>query len=180
MLALELATTVRYGPNGVLDVLETVDGLVDWLREQDLPEVPVDERVRESVVAVRKALRSLFADAVRPGPPSKADANRLLDPATAARQLNEAAAAVPRVPVLDWPDGRMRYRPTEADPAALLTAELAKAGIEFLSGPDRERLRACPAPRCVRYFVQDHPRQAWCKPSCGNRARVSRHYHRHQ
>ncbi|WNM39110.1 CGNR zinc finger domain-containing protein [Micromonospora halotolerans] len=40
-------------------------------------------------------------------------------------------------------------------------------------------LLACPAPRCVRYFVKEHPRQAWCKPSCGNRARVSRHYQRH-
>ncbi|MBN6041600.1 ABATE domain-containing protein [Amycolatopsis sp. 195334CR] len=169
MLALELATTVRYGR----DLLDTVDGLADWLREQDLPEVPVDERLRESVLGVRTALRSLFAEVV-------GQDQARLDPATAARQLNEAAAAVPRVPVLDWPDARMRYRPAPAEPDVLLIAELAKAGIEFLSGPDRERLRACPAPRCVRYFVQDHPRQAWCKPSCGNRARVSRHYHRHQ
>ncbi|WP_225853148.1 CGNR zinc finger domain-containing protein [Micromonospora sp. AMSO1212t] len=44
----------------------------------------------------------------------------------------------------------------------------------------RERLRACPAPRCVRYFLQEHARQQWCKPSCGNRARVARHYQRHQ
>ncbi|MCX4390896.1 CGNR zinc finger domain-containing protein [Micromonospora peucetia] len=32
----------------------------------------------------------------------------------------------------------------------------------------------------MRYFVREHSRQQWCKPSCGNRARVARHYQRHQ
>ncbi|MFI7230667.1 CGNR zinc finger domain-containing protein [Nonomuraea angiospora] len=40
-------------------------------------------------------------------------------------------------------------------------------------------MRACNAPRCVRYFVKSHGRQEWCKPSCGNRARAARHYQRH-
>ncbi|MFD4207361.1 CGNR zinc finger domain-containing protein [Micromonospora tulbaghiae] len=61
-----------------------------------------------------------------------------------------------------------------------LTAALARAAVDFLASPERERLRACPAPRCVRYFLQEHARQQWCKPSCGNRARVARHYQRHQ
>jgi predicted RNA-binding Zn ribbon-like protein len=63
---------------------------------------------------------------------------------------------------------------------AALTATLARAAIDFLTGPQRERLRACAAPRCVRYFVKAHGRQEWCKPSCGNRARVARHYRRHR
>ncbi|MFF4789736.1 CGNR zinc finger domain-containing protein [Streptomyces sp. NPDC001276] len=67
---------------------------------------------------------------------------------------------------------------TESDPKVRLVATLARAAIDFLSGPQRERLRACPAPRCVRYFVQGHGRQEWCKPSCGNRARAARHYRR--
>ncbi|MYS74029.1 hypothetical protein GTY88_26960, partial [Streptomyces sp. SID5926] len=41
-----------------------------------------------------------------------------------------------------------------------------------------KRLRACHAPRCVRYFLKEHPRQEWCRPSCGNRARVARHQDR--
>ncbi len=61
-----------------------------------------------------------------------------------------------------------------------LTAVLAQAAIGFLAGPDRQRLRACHAPRCVRYFLKEHPRQEWCKPSCGNRARVARHHERHR
>ncbi|MFI1485060.1 CGNR zinc finger domain-containing protein [Streptomyces sp. NPDC020747] len=52
--------------------------------------------------------------------------------------------------------------------------------MAFLASPDRQRLRACHAPRCVRYFLKDHPRQEWCKPSCGNRARVARHHERHK
>jgi hypothetical protein len=34
------------------------------------------------------------------------------------------------------------------------------------------------APRCVRYFVKVHGRQEFCQPSCGNRARAARFYHR--
>ncbi|MFI9597778.1 CGNR zinc finger domain-containing protein [Nonomuraea sp. NPDC052265] len=59
------------------------------------------------------------------------------------------------------------------------TETAARAAIDFLSGPQREHLRACNAPRCVRYFVKSHGRQEWCKPSCGNRARAARHYQRH-
>ncbi|MDX6239872.1 MAG: hypothetical protein QOG10_4687, partial [Kribbellaceae bacterium] len=50
--------------------------------------------------------------------------------------------------------------------------------IDFLTGPDRQRLRACPAARCVKYFLQDDPRQTWCSASCGNRERVNRYYQR--
>ncbi|MBZ9643780.1 CGNR zinc finger domain-containing protein, partial [Streptomyces sp. PSKA30] len=80
-----------------------------------------------------------------------------------------------------WPD--------DADPALHrqavhghpeLTAVLAQAAIAFLASPDRQRLRACHAPRCVRYFLKEHPRQEWCTPSCGNRARVARHHERHR
>jgi predicted RNA-binding Zn ribbon-like protein len=66
-----------------------------------------------------------------------------------------------------------------ADARLRLTSGLARAAIEFLASPARDQLLACRAPRCVRYFVKEHPRQEWCKPSCGNRARVSRHYRRH-
>ena len=131
---------------------------------------------------VRTATRALFARAVSPGAPSKADAGRLPDAGTALARLNAAGARVPVAHRLDWPaDGT----PTAGYAAAgehtradLLAAALARAAVAFLAGPDRVRLRACPAPRCVRYFVQAHARQEWCKPSCGNRARVARHHAR--
>jgi predicted RNA-binding Zn ribbon-like protein len=96
-------------------------------------------------------------------------------------RLNDAAARTPTVPVLHWGDGaEPAVRRHAADGAEDLTATLAQAAIAFLTGPDRRRLRACHAPRCVRYFLKEHPRQEWCKPSCGNRARVARHHERHR
>jgi len=61
----------------------------------------------------------------------------------------------------------------------LLTSALARAAIAFLADPDSQQLAACSAPRCVRYFLKEHGRQEYCKPSCSNRARAARHYQRH-
>jgi predicted RNA-binding Zn ribbon-like protein len=136
------------------------------------------EHARPRVVALRRAIRSLFAHAAAPQPPNHADAGNLLDQQAALAAVNAAAAGVPRVPVLTWPTGaepRLDWTPAEVDAETALLASMARSAIELLTGADRERLRACPAPRCVRYSVQEHPRQTWCKPSCGNRARVSRY-----
>ncbi|MFI7081294.1 CGNR zinc finger domain-containing protein [Micromonospora sp. NPDC049903] len=190
-LVLALASTIRHdGNGGVADDLADVTGLATWLREQAEPlrayaDGPFagrpDERLRLDVVAVRRAVRALFAHAVRPGPPSRADSSTLLAVPDAVDRLNEAAGRLPVRPVLSWPEDStptVAWRGTSPDARRWLTAVLARAAIEFLTGPTRVQLLACPAPRCVRYFVKDHPRQAWCKPSCGNRARVSRHYQR--
>jgi predicted RNA-binding Zn ribbon-like protein len=182
-LALELASTIRHdGHGGAVDDLSDVAGLATWLRSQadlhDLVVIP-DEPLRSEVVAIREAVRALFARAVSPAPPSRADAHRLLPVAEALERLNTAAARQPVVSRLDWPpdaDPAVRVVATRPDPAATL----ARAAIEFLVGPQRENLRACTAPRCVRYFVKTHGRQEWCKTSCGNRARAARHYERHR
>ncbi|MEU0214592.1 CGNR zinc finger domain-containing protein [Streptomyces sp. NPDC006265] len=134
-----------------------------------------------AVRELRAAVRALFARAVRPGEPSPADAARLVPQEEAVRHLNEAAARTPTVPVLDWPEGATPLvHPKLVRAADDLTAVLAHAVIAFLASADRDRLRACHAPRCVRYFLKEHPRQEWCKPSCGNRARVARHHQRHK
>ncbi|MFI8267567.1 CGNR zinc finger domain-containing protein [Streptomyces rubiginosohelvolus] len=183
-----LAGTIRHdGDGGVLDDLDTVRGARRWLQQQPgilavVTGKPVlDEELREAVVDVRRAVRALFARVVSPAPPSPADAHRLLPVDEALRLLNEAAAREPVAPQLDWP---AEGPPTagllsaEGEPGVRLVAALARDAVDFLSGPQREHLRACRAPRCVRYFVKSHGRQEWCKPSCGNRARVARHYER--
>lgn len=59
-----------------------------------------------------------------------------------------------------------------------VVAELAIDGADLLTrSPD---LRACHGPGCVLYYVKNHPRRGWCSSSCGNRARVARHYRRHR
>lgn len=181
--ALELASTIRHdGDGGVADDLATPQSTTDWLRGLDVTGLTVDERLRSEIVELRRAVRALFAQAVSPAPPSRADAHRLMPVDQALDHLNAAAARDAIVPQLEWPpDGPPRLRVRSAEPSAelRLIAMLARAAIDFLSGPQRERLRACHAPRCVRYFVQSHGRQEWCKPSCGNRARAARHYQRH-
>lgn len=186
-LALDLALTVRHdGHGGVADDLAEPTGLTAWVRAH--PDVlpgseayVADDPALIAVRDLRAAVRALFARAVRPAEPSLADAARLLPVPEAIARLNAAAARTPTVPVLTWPDDAdpvVRQEPRSGRPE--LTAVLAGAAIAFLASPDRQRLRACHAPRCVRYFLKEHPRQEWCKASCGNRARVARHHERHK
>ncbi|MBA0050942.1 hypothetical protein E0L36_08550 [Streptomyces sp. AJS327] len=188
-LALELASTIRHdGDGGVTDDLATPAGATRWVRAREelldgvpVRELVVDERLRAEITGVRRAVRALFARAVEPAPPSPADAGELPPWERALAHLNQTAALERVVPRLDWPpdgDPAPRLLPTEPDPRVRLLAALARSAIDFLGGPRRARLRACAAPRCVRYFVKSHGRQEWCKPSCGNRARAARHYRR--
>ncbi|MFJ4696062.1 CGNR zinc finger domain-containing protein [Streptomyces sp. NPDC088766] len=186
-LALDLVLTLRHDGHGqVADDLTDPEELTAWVRAHAdvLPVSPgyaADARGVAAVRDLRAAVRALFAHAVRPGAPSPADAARLLPVAEALDRLNTAAARLPTVPVLHWSDGAGPRAGRRAVPDGDdLDAALAQAVIAFLAGPDRQRLRACHAPRCVRYFLKDHPRQEWCRPSCGNRARVARHHERHK
>ncbi|MEU6674311.1 ABATE domain-containing protein [Streptomyces sp. NPDC046925] len=191
-LALELASTIRHdGDGGVTDDLTTVRDVTRWIREQDglLPahfragELTADEDLKRQIVELRRAVRALFARAVSPAPPSPADAHRLMPAEEALAHLNTAAARELIAPQLEWPHEAppaVRLLTVQDDPHIGLVATLARAAIDFLSGPQREQLRACTAPRCVRYFVKSHGRQEWCKASCGNRARAARHYRRHR
>ena len=70
-------------------------------------------------------------------------------------------------------------RTTDLDADDATLGILAFAVLELLASPGADELRACQAPRCVRYF-RKHRRQEWCKPSCANRARVARYAERHQ
>ncbi|MEU4764419.1 ABATE domain-containing protein [Actinosynnema sp. NPDC023794] len=170
-LALEFAGTVRHdGHGGLADDLATPEGFAAWAG------VPADEALRQRAVELRWAVRSLFAHAARAR--ERLDAPHLMDVGRALEIVNDTAARAPRAARLEWDEEpRLRYVDA-ADDGDRLLATVATAAIEFLAGGTRADLRACPGPRCIRYFVKAHPRQEWCKPSCGNRARVSRHYHR--
>ncbi|MFI8200139.1 CGNR zinc finger domain-containing protein [Streptomyces sp. NPDC085942] len=184
---MELVSTIRHdGDGGVLDELDTVEAAGQWLRRRaggvgGIGELAVDGELREAVLLVRRAVRSLFARAVGPAPPSPVDAHRLMPVDEALAALNAASAREAVVPQLHWPSGgepTAALASAEADPRVRLVALLARDAVDFLTGPQREHLRACHAPRCARYFVRSHGRQEWCTPACGNRARVARHYGR--
>jgi len=184
-LALDLALTIRHdGHGGVADDLSDQAGLTAWVRAHPDTARPGFVAGAAELAAVRElraAVRALFARAVRPAAPSPADAARLMPVGDAVVLLNAAAARTPTVPVLHWTeDAEPVVEHRVPDGEEDLAAVLARAAIAFLAGPDRQRLRACHGPRCVRYFLKEHPRQEWCKPACGNRARVARHHERHR
>jgi predicted RNA-binding Zn ribbon-like protein len=203
-LAFALAATIKHdGHGGITDLLATPAEAVTWLRDHDpllkevLEPLPAPDpgrllspiraeilptldgaEVRAALVRVRGAVRALFARAVAPQPPSKADADRLMDVDAALRIVNDAAGQLGTT-YLVWDDEpRVQWAYRTDDPVELLVAAVGRSTIDFLTGPDRARLRACPAARCVKYFLQDDPRQTWCSPACGNRERVNRHYRR--
>lgn len=189
-LALELAGTVRHADFDGADVLETSQWATAWvssvsvLLPRGAAQTEVDEALRMRMVGLRRAVRSLFACAVRPAPPSPVDAHRLLPFEQALELLNATAARLAVRPRMHWTQEdqdppRIELDPASCEPQVQLEAALARAGMCFLSGPLRGHLRACTAPRCVRYFVRSHGRQQWCCTSCGNRARAARHYERH-
>ncbi|MBK3583155.1 ABATE domain-containing protein, partial [Streptomyces sp. MBT57] len=156
---MELASTIHHdGDGGVADDLETVRGTTRWIQQQTgLPSaggLVADEELRAGIVGVRGAVRALFARVVSPAPPSPADAHVLMPAAEALDRLNAAAARELVAPQLDWPaEGApaARLLSAEDDPRVRLVAALARDAVDFLSGPEREQLRACHAPRCVRY-----------------------------
>jgi predicted RNA-binding Zn ribbon-like protein len=63
-----------------------------------------------------------------------------------------------------------------------LLASLAHEGARLLASPQAEQLRHCGNPDCVLIFVdtsRSH-RRRWCSmDTCGNRAKVAKHYRRH-
>ncbi|GAA2891760.1 CGNR zinc finger domain-containing protein [Streptosporangium fragile] len=189
MPVLEFVSTIRATRAGLTDTLADVDGMTAWGRAHATelgldPGFVASEELRREVVELRQAVRSLFARAVAPGPASSADAHLLPGFGDALALVNAAALAVPLAPRLEWPaEGAPAVRivpAVEATDSARIRATLAASAVEFLGGPRCDQLRACPAPRCVLYFVKEHARQEWCSVSCGNRARAARHHRRHK
>lgn len=174
-LPVELMNTVWADRDGVHDTLDSPAGLCDWLtsvrpRLQDLPAsktVPFEE-FRQ----LRDALRSLAAVITK-----DSRSTPKLDIETAVQVLNISCAFAPSWSEMSWPSTLAR-RTTHTFEQAALSA-IAEEAIALFTGPDRDQLRACYGPACVLFFVRNHPRREWCSASCGNRARVARHYRRH-
>ena len=153
-LAFALAATIRHdGHGGVADLLSTPEEAAAWLTEHeqlvarvlgsdsDLGRFLHPNReeflpnLQEDLVQIRRAVRALFARAVAPGEPSKADAGRLMEVEDALRLVNGAAdrLGTTHLEWVDEPSVRWAYR-TE-DPVALLVGAIGRSAIDFLAGP---------------------------------------------
>lgn len=177
-LAVELVNT-RFAQRGVqVDGLATPRDLTAWLaahRGQLQATLDLDAAAQrlDEVRELRDTLREVFAAVAAGERPADA----------AIGTLNRLSRQAPTAMQLDWPPNgqpTVTVQPASADSGAVALAELARAGIHLLAGPDRQRLRVCHAPGCVLFYVKDHPRREWCSTACGNRARAARHYYRHR
>ncbi|GAA3491555.1 CGNR zinc finger domain-containing protein [Streptomyces cremeus] len=141
--------------------------LARFLTAADRP--PVGEAHLARFVELRHALRGLAGARTRRRTPEARDVQVINTAARLAARWSEldagsAFAAVPR-----WP---------EPDPLLVALGEVAAQGVRLFTGEDAEKVRACPAPGCVLYFLKVPARREWCTATCGNRVRVARHSRR--
>lgn len=177
-----LMNTIWANGKGVHDDLVDASGLAAWLAETGFTMPGTRGRATSPAPAdvelarkTRDALRRLAAAAtgderhrVRAGI-EEDDAVRMLNTVLASLSPQELVRA----------DGSWRLdRPSPSSVQQAL-GEMAEAAAPLLRS-DGSALRACYAPRCVLYFVKDHPRREWCGTACGNRARAARHYARNR
>jgi predicted RNA-binding Zn ribbon-like protein len=168
-LALDLANTVIVvRPGETLDGLSDEADLARWLElERDrLGAVPGAEARLADFRRLRDAIRALLtaaAEGVDLPAHDAATVNRMSAAAPWFVQLHPRAGAVVESRAKNRVDG--------------VLGAIAASAAELLGGPDRRVVRVCAAPRCGVYFLAGRKRQ-WCSASCGNRARVARHYAR--
>lgn len=185
VLAIDLANTLELRRDGTtVDLLADQDGLARWLRHAGGPGSPGgssgsggsggpggtgggDEVAAEQLQVLRGHVLALFGAAVRQRPLPRA----------AVTAVNRAAAGAPAVVQLEADELVVHY---DASPGDAFLADVAASAISMVGGPRRDRLRRCGAPGCGRWFVASRPRQRWCSPNCGNRARVARFQQRHR
>lgn len=172
--AVRLMNTLRSERGTLRDDLATPQAAAEWLADVGLPVSgsPVDAR---PLVDLRTALRALAAHVThddRPAPGEQADVQDALT------LVNRLTGARPHAHlVLDA--GRIAQAlPTPGPHLDDALTALAAEASALLTTPGADRLRACHGPRCVLFFVQDHPRREWCTPACGDRARAARYYRR--
>lgn len=181
-LALALVGTIAHdGQGGITDSFAGDAGVNAWIASRFPGVARRSAAQSERLRTLRFAARSAFAAAVSPHPPSRVERQQRMSDDQAGAVLRSAIAALNLRPLVTIDDaGVRRGFETAARGQTLVEGALALAVVDFLTGPLAGRLRSCQAPRCVRYFVQDHGRQQWCKPSCGNRARAARFASQHR
>ncbi|WP_049575791.1 CGNR zinc finger domain-containing protein [Nocardiopsis sp. SBT366] len=145
------------------DLLDTLDGLAQWLRESDLaPRFEAGPQTLGHLLHARDALARLLDD---PGEPhATADLNAVLAHGRVIRLLSEGHSA-----------STVEFDAPEWGPAWTAAADF----LDLRARPDR--IRGCANPACVLHFfdTSKNGTRRWCSMSgCGNRAKAARHHAR--
>jgi predicted RNA-binding Zn ribbon-like protein len=165
-IAVDLANTVVMSGGREVDLLTSESELTTWI-EAERARAPSAGAARGrlgEVRALRDAVRDLLFATAEGGPL----------PASAVAATNRAAALCPSWPVIDEA-GRATAGELSDNPFDRFCSAVARSAVEVVGGPERDRLAVCHAPSCGMFFMRGNPRQTWCTPACGNRARVARH-----
>ncbi len=178
-IALDLANTHFNVRKRLFDGIESEPALASWLKDAgprvtggaDTPDGVVNKNLVIRFHELRDVIRAAGARAADGLPPL----------AVEVEALNAFARSIPSSPQLLPDDEGVWHLRAHADGA---TPEVALAMISadmltLLGGPRAQQLRACPAPNCPLFFLQDRPRRHWCSPACGTRARAAASYARH-
>jgi predicted RNA-binding Zn ribbon-like protein len=154
-----LATRGRhFGPRPV-ERIPTPARLRDWLARVELtPLAPVTPADLRTAHRLREVLRELALGAVDGVPPTAGQVSSLTD-SLKSEPVHLAAL-----------DRLHRSAPPTADAAF---ARLAHQAADWLTGPLRADLRACPEQDCRGVFSDPGGRRRWCpSPACASRGRV--------
>jgi predicted RNA-binding Zn ribbon-like protein len=160
-LALDFAATLMFRDAQPLELLDGPGALAAWGAQAGLASVEAAAGGLAGAVATREAIYRLARGRI---------AGEAPDPG-ALETLNAAAARPGLAPALS-PAGTL----SRSGSADQLVAEIARAAVELLGGPDAQRLRQCARPGCTRLFI-DRSRgatRAWCgMRECGNRVNAA-------
>lgn len=164
----------RHGPHDDLETPSKADLSLAELGYQRVGALTDDDAAH--LRQLRDALRRLAGHYTRD---DRERAESPLPLEAAVRTVNRHASRPATGPTVIV-DGESTFRtaPVEPPKFAELLTQIAREGIDAMASSAPLSLRACTAPSCVLYYVQDHPRRGWCSPICGNRARAARHYAR--
>lgn len=195
VLGLDFVNTVVRTRDGPVDLLETPERFLDWMRRIDAGSVepsmedlaPRDlPGLRLLTVEARELRRALVVLLrwVADGEDTEGFDAEPLEAgrfeAGAAFTIDRALGGASATYRLAGLDG-VRTRFDRTSPFAALTP-ITLSALEVVRNADPARLRECDADDCVRWFVDTSKggRRRWCSMArCGNRAKVARYRTRH-
>lgn len=172
-VAIDLVNTRVLERGEPSDLLDRPAALAAWLRAER-PRLEWRGAVAAPDLAAIRALR----DAIEPL--LRARLARAGGPPATLPAFNCALALPAAVARLEWTRNGPQKAPSPDGAAReALLRTLALDALDVLTGPDAAALRECAHPDCRLLFIARNPRRRWCaSATCGNRARVSRHYAR--
>lgn len=170
-LALDLINTRIHHNGADVDLLSRPAALDQWLRAQR-DRVDWRGRTNERELTAVRDLRNAVGHLLR------AHVSHRRGSQASVRALNRALTFPAPDAQLAWnADGPCKTTPGAGERLTALLQQLAVSALDLLTGPDAGRIRQCAHPDCILLFLACNPRRRWCSSAtCGNRARVARHY----